>query len=337
MGGTRRPDRQAVGLPGRGHEHPRVQIEEDRECHERDREGRRGEGEAVLGAPHEERHRDRQAEGRQRNHAGNEPLVMGRLSVQIGPEEKDEHKGCGHDREPPGRSARTLQHLVLRLEREIDGAVQREDREGHEAPEERVRVEQRQQRAGVLPVRVDRHALQHVRERHTPEQRRKSGAEEDRAIPPRPPARRITLAAVLEGDTAHDERDEDQEQREVEPREQRGVPAGEGSEGRAAGREEPHLVAVPDRPDRVDHHPPVGVVLGQKRQQRSDAEIESLEHEVADPEDGDQREPQDFQVPVAGWHRRRLSTPWRSRGRARTTPGRADRRVRAARCARSGT
>ena len=48
-----------------------------------------------------------------------------------------------------------------------------------------------------------------------------------------------------------DQEDEHEEQRDVEPGEHRRVPRWEGSERRSGGDDEPHLVAVPHRPDRL--------------------------------------------------------------------------------------
>ncbi len=178
--------------------------------------------------------------------------------------------------------------------------MQREQRQRRDPRKERVGVEQGQQRAGELALRVDRDAVHHVREGDAPEQGRDRRADEDRAVPPGPPAVGVVLAAVLECDAAHDQRDEDQEEREVEAGEERRIPGRERRERRAAGGQQPDLVAVPDRSDRVDDHAPVVVVLREERQEDADPEVEALEHEVPDPEDRDQREPENLEVPVAG-------------------------------------
>ena len=109
-------------------------------------------------------------------------------------------------------------------------------------------------------------------------------ARSQRALPPVV----VALGAVLEGEPADDQADQDQQQRQVEAAEEGGVPLREGGEGRAAGDQHPHLVAVPDRADGVDHDPPLGVVAGEHGQEHADAEVEALQAEVADPEDGDQ-------------------------------------------------
>ena len=80
--------------------------------------------------------------------------------------------------------------------------------------------------------------------------------------------------------------------REVEAGEEARVPAGEGGERRAAGGQQPDLVAVPDRADRVDDRPLLGVVAADHAHQHADPEVEPLEHEVADPQHADQHEPE---------------------------------------------
>ena len=90
---------------------------------------------------------------------------------------------------------------------------------------------------------------------------------------------------------------EDEEQREVEAREHRRVPHGKGREGGATGDDEPDLVPVPDGPDRLEHRRPVGLVPADDGQQRADAEVEALEHEIARPENAEQAEPGDLERP----------------------------------------
>jgi hypothetical protein len=100
------------------------------------------------------------------------------------------------------------------------------------------------------------------------------------------------LAAVLERDAAHDQRGQDQQQRQVEPAEQGGVPVGEGGEHARPGDDQPGLVHIPYRPDRIDHYTPAGVVLAQYRQQHAHAEIEALQEEVPGEHERDQHEPE---------------------------------------------
>ncbi len=104
-----------------------------------------------------------------------------------------------------------------------------------------------------------------VGERDAPEQRR-HGARARRGSCPSG-ARHCasgSLVAVLDRDAADDQADEHEEEREVEAGEERRVPAGEGGERRAAGDEQPDLVAVPDRADRADERAALAARLGRR-------------------------------------------------------------------------
>ena len=120
------------------------------------------------------------------------------------------------------------------------------------------------------------------------------------------------LLAPLEREHAHDQEREDEEEGEVEAREHRRVPDREGGERRPARDHEPDLVAVPERPDRLEHRAAVRLAPAEDGQQHADAEVEALEHEVAGPEEGEQAEPEDLE--------RHLSTPAPARGAASSSP-----------------
>ena len=180
--------------------------------------------------------------------------------------------------------------------------MQREQKQGRHAAEQRVRVQQVEERPGPLVVRVDRNAAQDVRERDAPQQRRQRAAPEDRAVPPRLPLRPLVFPAELESHATEDQRRQDQEQREVEAAEQRCVPLGKGGERGAAGHQQPDLVPVPDGPDRVHEDAPVGVVASEERQQNADTEVESFQEEVTDPQHRYQREPEGLEVQVSLVH-----------------------------------
>ena len=115
---------------------------------------------------------------------------------------------------------------------------------------------------------------------------------------------------------------QDQQQRQVEAGEQGGVPLGEGGEHRAAGGDQPDLVAVPDRADGVDQDAALAVVAAEHGQQHADAEVEALQDEVADEQHGDEQEPDGRAVP---WRTpvlvREGQRPVRRRPRSRRRPG----------------
>jgi len=73
---------------------------------------------------------------------------------------------------------------------------------------------------------------------------------------------------------------QDQEQRKVEAAEQRRIPVREGRESGATGYEQPHLVAVPDRADRVDQHARRSrSSRPSTSEQDADTEVEPFQHE----------------------------------------------------------
>jgi hypothetical protein len=117
-------------------------------------------------------------------------------------------------------------------------------------------------------------------------------------VPSEAPGGKRALGAELECDAAEDECRQDQEQRKVEAAEQRRIPVREGRESGATGYEQPHLVAVPDRADRVDQHAAVEVVAAQHSEQDADTEVEPFQHEVARPQDGDDDEPEHLEAAV---------------------------------------
>ena len=238
--------------------------------HEHDRERRRGEREAVRPARTRNGDRDREARAAVIGMTpGTMPLVVGRDRVQVGPDEEAEARG----RRP------TTESRARRARRDARASPSSSASERKSAPcsvksasvvrpaNERVRVEQRR---AALPVNSPCASIgtpcDDVRERDTPEQRGQSARpDEDRPVP----ARRASVAEsrlprYSNATPRTISATQDQEQREVEAREQRRVPAGEGGERRAAGDEQPHLVAVPHRADRVDQHRALVGVVGRR-------------------------------------------------------------------------
>ena len=100
--------------------------------------------------------------------------------------------------------------------------------------------------------------------------------------------------------------EQDRQQRQVQPGEHGGVPCREGREHRPARGDQPHLVAVPDRADGVQHG--AAVLLrrhplatpAERRHQHADAEVEALQHEEAEEQHRDEDEPEFLQVPCVG-------------------------------------
>ena len=219
--------------------------------------------------------------------------------VRPGPHEEAEDEEGRRQREPHGGVVRaTLEHAG-RAQPEEERPVEGEERECGQPPEQRIRVEKVEQVAGEVALCVDRHAVDHVRERDAPEERGHGARDGEDRVPAAAPLLLRAFVAVLDRDAADDEADEHEEEGEIEAREERRVPAGERRERRAAGDEQPHLVAVPDRADRADERPALADVTADEGQEHADAEVEPLQDEVARPEHDDEEEPERLQVPVA--------------------------------------
>ena len=171
-------------------------------------------------------------------------------------------------------------------------AVQRADQHQGDPGEQPVGLEQVPEGAGVVLGGVDREPLHEVAQGHADQQRGQQAAHGQQHVPGAPPARAVALAAVLERQAAGDERDQQQHQREVEGREHGGVPAGERGEHGGPGHDQPDLVAVPQRPDRVDGGPALRVVPADGAVQHADAEVEPLQDEKAGPQHRDEDEPE---------------------------------------------
>ena len=178
----------------------------------------------------------------------------------------------------------------MRAQGQVGRAVSGEHRHHREPGGHRVGAEQVEDVAGEHVRGVERHALRRGWRARPPRgtRRRRCRSCSPTARSPASAAL-VVLLAPLERDHADDQQHEDQQQRDVEAREQRRVPGREGGEGRAGGDHQPHLVAVPDRADRLEHEAALALVAGEHRQQHADAEVEPLEQEVAAPEERDQR------------------------------------------------
>src|SRR5439155_10930067 len=146
-------------------------------------------------------------------------------------------------------------------------AVEREEKHDGESGEDGVRAEQVRETAREVPVRVERDAVDQVGETDSPDEGRTRATDGVRPRPERPPACALALSSPFERDDADDQEDEDEEQGDVETGEHRRVPGREGGEGGGAGDDEPHLVSVPDRADRLEHRLPVLLATGEEREE----------------------------------------------------------------------
>ncbi len=208
-------------------------------------------------------------------------------------------EGHGHHglRQPQGggHAARAGLQVALGAGGQPQGAMHGEDHHEEHAAQQAIGVQQREQVAVEEPRGVQGQALEDVGEGHAQQQRGQEGAHHQAGIPGGAPAGAVDLAAELEGHAAQDQREEQQHQRRVEAREHDGVGPGEGREGHAARGDEPHLVAVPEGAHGVHEDALVGLAFREEGEQRAQAQVEAVEHEVHGPGHAPDHEPDGFQ------------------------------------------
>ena len=107
--------------------------------------------------------------------------------------------------------------------------------------------------------------------------------------------RPLQLAAVLEAHRTQDERAEHDEHGEIEAGEGHGIDHRPGGENGAGAEDQPHLIAFPDRSDRVDGDAALTIGAGDEGQQDADAEIETVHDGKADEQHAEQQPPDDTQ------------------------------------------
>lgn len=173
--------------------------------------------------------------------------------------------------------------------------MREQHRHAEQTGEQCERRQQPQQVAGVerahAVVEMERYPQQHVADRHAHDQRRNETTDEQHPVPIAAPARAHQFAAELEADRAQDQREQDQEHRQIKPGEAHCIQRWERGKDRAAAQDQPHLVAFPDRADGIVHQPAFGIVVGDERQQRAHAQIEAAHHRVTGQQYAEQQPP----------------------------------------------
>ncbi len=200
---------------------------------------------------------------------------------------QDRHRGPADERGAPG----ALGQRPARLQRQPRPAVGDDHRHREQADHQREGRQQPDEPARVVAGRVDRQAAQDVPDGDPEEEGRHGRPDEERDVPRPPPTGPVDLVAELQGHRPEDQRGEQEHERQVEAREDGRVDDRERREQRPAGGQEPDLVAVPDRPDRAQDHPPLVVAPGDEEVEDARAKVEAVEHRVAEQEDPDEDEP----------------------------------------------
>ena len=179
-----------------------------------------------------------------------------------------------------------------RLQRHPGRAGRKAHSQAKQACEQGERRQQAQKRhACVIAVGGHGDAGDHVAQRHAQQQRRQERAHGEADVPGARPLR--VVGAELKRDRADDQAEQHQHDGQIEARERGGVRRGERCEQRAAGGEEPHLVAVPHRADAAAHERLLAFVFRQRAVQDAHAQVEPVEHEVPGDQHEDQKEPKD--------------------------------------------
>ncbi|MEI9897496.1 MAG: hypothetical protein WDN28_27480 [Chthoniobacter sp.] len=109
------------------------------------------------------------------------------------------------------------------------------------------------------------------------------------------------LAAKLDGHRAKDEPGEQEHEGEIEAGKRRGINRRKSGKERPTPRDQPYFVTVPHRADRV-HEDAALFIFFREEMQRTDAEIEAIEHRVAGEEHPDEQEPDEVKIEVEMAH-----------------------------------
>ena len=104
------------------------------------------------------------------------------------------------------------------------------------------------------------------------------------------------MGAQLDADTAQHQKPQNDHQRQVEAAKTRRIKRRKSKKQRAAGSEQPNLVAVPDRTYGAQDHVPFVMSSCDKKADDPCAEVEAVEHDVSDDHQSDENEPKRFRI-----------------------------------------
>src|SRR5713226_3262453 len=138
-------------------------------------------------------------------------------------------------------------------------------------------------------------------------ERRDVGAPGERLVPERP-VRFVRLEAEFESDAAPDQARQHKEDWDVERAEQHGISEREDSNQRGSSQNQPGLVAIPDRRDRL-HHGVAIAPVADEREEDADSEIETVHHHIHHQPEADDHGPDDGKIDA---HRYLLLPPGKS-------------------------
>ena len=160
-------------------------------------------------------------------------------------------------------------------------------------------MEQAKESACVVAPGIERDAHEDVAHYDADQEPGGDAARGEPDVPHLPPPAPFFLAAEFDRDRAEDESRQQSHEDEVKSRENRGVNHRErGKESPSTG-DQPNFITVPYRADGVDKDTAV-LVFFDEEMQRTDPQVESVEHRVAGEKNTDQDEPNTVQVEAHG-------------------------------------
>jgi hypothetical protein len=119
--------------------------------------------------------------------------------------------------------------------------------------------------------------LHHRSDRRPLHESRRQRAEEEAPVPHR--SHSLAAFPELEGDTAEDQPEQHQRDRQIECRQKNCIDHREGGEQAGSDQDQPGLVAVPERGDGV-HHREAVLLAARGTEQDADAEVVAVEDDI---------------------------------------------------------
>ena len=204
------------------------------------------------------------------------------------------------------------------FERQKTRALHRQHRDAHRAAQQGEGIEKTEKVALIFElqtiIEMERGSQQKIAKGDAEHQGWDDAGNKKHDVPASPPRRRVDLAAKGQRDRTQDQAEENQHHREIKARERRRVEQRPGGENRPAAKNEPDLIAFPDRSDHVEQHAALGFRPGNERIQHGDAKIEAVHDGEADKQHAKQRPPNDAQGSIVEQHGD-ASFSWPSPGR----------------------
>src|SRR5215203_4223327 len=239
--------------------------------------------------PHEDEARD--GEGGE----DEAPRTLGETGEHLG----TQGEGCGggdrrqayqrHPADPAGALGAGVE-FALGLHCHPAGAVDDEGREGQQAGQDRVPVEDaglRVRGAEVGPERLEEVAVlpewdaaHHVAQSHAVKDRQKRAAEEEHPVPEGGPHGALYVAAKLDGETPDHQEPQHNDERQIEAGEARGVEQREREKQGPSCGDDPDLVSVPHRAYGLQDEATLLIAFRYKRMYGAGPEVETVQQDV---------------------------------------------------------